>query len=251
MSDLFWLTEAQLKRIEPYLSKSRGVPRVDDRRVVSGIIHVIRNGLRWRDAPAVYGPNKTLYSRFVLWSRMRIFDRIFPNLAAKNVPPDCLMIEHYSSQSPPHRRQSAQKGALPRCIGRTKGGLNSKLHAVCDGLGRPIMMLLTEGQMSDHNGAFLLLSALPRAKELLADKGYDSDWFRAALIAQGITPCIPPRKNRKVQYHYDKELYRQRHKIENVFGRIKDWRRVATRYDRCAHTFMSAISIAATVCYWL
>ena len=112
MSDLFWLTEAQLKRIEPYLSKSRGVPRVDDRRVVSGIIHVIRNGLRWRDAPAVYGPNKTLYSRFVLWSRMRIFDRIFPNLAAKNVPPDCLMIEHYSSQSPPHRRQSAQKGGF-------------------------------------------------------------------------------------------------------------------------------------------
>ena len=82
--------------------------------------------------------------------------------------------------------------------------------------------------MSDHKGALLLFSALPRARELLADKGYDSDWFRAALMAQGTTPCIPPRKNRKVQYHYDKDLYRQRHKIENVFGRIKDWRRVAT-----------------------
>ena len=81
--------------------------------------------------------------------------------------------------------------------------------------------------------------------------GYDSDWFRAALTERGITPCIPPRKNRKVQYHYDKVLYRQRHKIDNVFARIKDWRRVAARYDRCAHTFMSAISIAATVCYWL
>ena len=125
--------------------------------------------------------------------------------------------------------------------------MNSKLHAVCDGMGRPIILLLTEGQMSDHKGAILLFSALPRAKELLADKGYDSDWFRAALIAQGTTPCIPPRRNRKVQYHYDKDLYRQRHKIENVFGRIKDWRRVATRYDRCAHTFMSAISIAATL----
>ncbi len=113
------------------------------------------------------------------------------------------------------------------------------------------MLLLTEGQMSDHKGAFLLLDALPNAKVLLGDKGYDSDWFREALIDQGTTPCIPPRKNRKVQHHYDKELYRQRHKIENVFGRIKDWRRVATRYDRCAHTFMSAISIAATCCYWL
>ena len=122
---------------------------------------------------------------------------------------------------------------------------------MCDGQGRPIILLLTEGQMSDHKGAFLLFSALPHAKELLADKGYDSDWFRAALRAQGTVPCIPPRKNRKVQYHYDKDLYRQRHKIENVFGRIKDWRRVATRYDRCAYTFMSAISIAATCCYWL
>lgn len=122
---------------------------------------------------------------------------------------------------------------------------------MCDGAGRPIILLLTEGQMSDHKGAFLLLSALPNAKELLGDKGYDSDWFRAALTERGITPCIPPRANRKVQYHYDKVLYRQRHKIENVFARIKDWRRVATRYNRCAHTFMSAISIAATICYWL
>lgn len=83
--------------------------------------------------------------------------------------------------------------------------------------------------MRDHKGAFLLLSDLPQAKELLADKGYDSDCFRAALTKRGITPCIPARKNRNVQYHYDKNLYYQRHKIENVFGRIKDWRRVATR----------------------
>lgn len=105
--------------------------------------------------------------------------------------------------------------------------------------------------MSDHKGAFLLLDALPRAKHLIGDKGYDSNWFRAALAERGITPCIPPKVNRKVQIDYDKTLYKQRHKIENVFGRIKDWRRVATRYDRYAHTFMSAISIAATMCYWL
>ncbi len=93
MSDQFWLTEAQLKRIEPHFPLSHGVPRVDDRRVVSGIIHVIRNGLRWRDAPEVYGPHKTLYNRFVRWSRMGIFDRIFANLAAEEGPPDRLMID--------------------------------------------------------------------------------------------------------------------------------------------------------------
>jgi putative transposase len=70
MSDQFWLTKAQLKRIEPFFPRTRGIPRVDDPRVVSGIVHVIRNGLRWRDAPAVYGPHKTLYNRFVRWSRI-------------------------------------------------------------------------------------------------------------------------------------------------------------------------------------
>ena len=129
--------------------------------------------------------------------------------------------------------------------------MNSKLHAVCDGEGRPIVMMLTEGQMSDHKGAVLMFDALPNAKELLGDKGYDSDWFRSALVARGITPCIPPKSNRKVQYRYDKAVYKKRHLVENLFAKIKDWRRIHTRYDRCAHTFMSAICIAATVIFWL
>ena len=112
-------------------------------------------------------------------------------------------------------------------------------------------MLLTEGQASDYQGAALLLEKLPDAKEMLGDRGYDSDWFRAALRAKGITPCIPPRKNRKVQIAYDKNLYKQRHKIENMFGRLKDWRRIAMRYDRCAHTFFSAICIAASFIFYL
>jgi transposase len=105
--------------------------------------------------------------------------------------------------------------------------------------------------MSDFKGAALMFDALPPARVLLGDRGYDADWFRQALAARGIAACIPSRVNRKVHIPHDTTLYRQRHKIENVFGRIKDWRRVATRYDRCAHTFMSAISIAATCCYWL
>jgi len=129
--------------------------------------------------------------------------------------------------------------------------LNSKLHAVCDGLGRPLILLLSEGQMSDYKGAALMLKALPDAKELLGDKGYDADWFRQALSERGITPCIPSKSNRKIQIDHDQLLYRQRHRIENMFGRIKDWRRIHTRYDRCAHTFMSAICLAATVIFWL
>ena len=148
--------------------------------------------------------------------------------------------------------QFAKKGDVPRRIGRTKGGLNSKLHAVCDGEGRPIIMGLSEGQLSDHIGAKLLYPAFPdSASCLIGDKGYDSDEFRAALKAKQITPCIPPRKGRNDPAGYSKTTYKQRHKVENMFGRLKDWRRIATRYDRCAHTFFSSICIAAIVIWWI
>jgi transposase len=112
-------------------------------------------------------------------------------------------------------------------------------------------LLLTEGQVSDYRGAATLLPALPDAEVLIADRGYDSNWFREALSELEIEPCIPGRSNRKVPIPYDAELYKQRNRIERMFGRLKDWRRIATRYDRCAHTFMSAICIAATVIFWL
>jgi transposase len=112
-------------------------------------------------------------------------------------------------------------------------------------------MLLSEGQMSDFKGAALMLPAMPGAKELLADKGYDADWFREALANRKIAACIPSKSNRKAPIPHDAVLYKQRHRIENMFGRLKDWRRVYTRYDRCAHAYFSAICIAAAVIFWL
>ena len=97
--------------------------------------------------------------------------------------------------------------------------MNSKLHAVCDGQGRPVIMLLSEGQMSDYKGAALIIDALPPARELLGDKGYDADWLRQALAERGIKACIPSGSNRKTPIEHDRVLYRQRHKIENMFGR--------------------------------
>jgi len=93
MSDLFWLTDEQMRRIEPHFPLSHGVPRRDDRRIVSGIIFVIRSGLRWRDVPAAYGPPKTIYNRFIRWSRMGVFNQIFAGLVAEGGPPDQLMID--------------------------------------------------------------------------------------------------------------------------------------------------------------
>lgn len=114
-----------------------------------------------------------------------------------------------------------------------------------------MILLLTAGPVSDYRGAATVLPVLPDAEVLIADKGYDSDRFRTALAQRAITPCIPGRANRKQPVSYDAELYKQRNRIERMFGRLKDWRRIATRYDRCAHTFFSAICLAATVIFWL
>ena len=114
-------------------------------------------------------------------------------------------------------------------------------------------MCLTAGQVSDHIGAKILYPALPErgGATLIADKGYDSDEYRAALKAKGIKPCIPPRKGRNAPASFSKTTYKQRHKVENMFGKLKDWRRIATRYDRRADIFMAAITIAAIVIWWI
>lgn len=138
-----------------------------------------------------------------------------------------------------------------RLIGRTKGGLNSKLHVAADAKGRPIQMFLSAGHRSDYLGAHALLPLLPQAKALIADRGYDADWLRWALADRGIKACIPSRKSRKQIIPHDPALYRERHRIENMFARLKDWRRIATRYDRCAKVFLSACALAAVVLFWL
>ena len=110
----FWLSDSQFARIQPFLpNKPRGVPRVDDRRVISGIIHVIRNGLMWRDAPAGYGPHKTLYNRFIRWSEAGVFDRIFAELAAGSASTDTVMID--ATHLKAHRTAASllKKGLFP------------------------------------------------------------------------------------------------------------------------------------------
>ena len=129
--------------------------------------------------------------------------------------------------------------------------MNTKLHAVADAEGRPIRFFLSAGQVSDYTGALALLSSLPKADWLLADKGYDADWFREALQDRDIRPCIPGRSSRDKPVKHDKRRYKRRHRIENMFGRLKDWRRVAMRFDRCPKVFLSAIALAATVMFWL
>jgi transposase len=120
MSDLFLLGERQMARIEPYFPLSHGIARVDDRRVISGIVYVIKHGLQWKDAPKDYGPHKTLYNRFIRWSRLGVFDRIFAALSAEGPKPERIMID--ATHLKTHRTAASllKKGMFPVVSGEPK-----------------------------------------------------------------------------------------------------------------------------------
>lgn len=118
-------------------------------------------------------------------------------------------------------------------------------------LGRPFAFTLTPGNVSDMKAAPVLLSQLNGARYLLGDKGYDANSLRSALRSQGTVPVIPGRINRKRTIAYDKRRYRDRHLIENAFCRLKDFRRVATRYDKLARNFLSAVALATLIAFWI
>ena len=143
------------------------------------------------------------------------------------------------------RRRAQKKGA--QAIGRSKGGLTTKIHATCDALGNPTGFFLTPGQAHDLQGADALLPQVS-ANTVIADKAYDADErVLEPLATAGKTAVIPPKSNRKVQREYDRELYKERHLIENFFLKLKQYRAIATRYDKTDAPFLAAIYAAASV----
>jgi transposase len=129
--------------------------------------------------------------------------------------------------------------------------LNTKPHAITDAKGRPLKFFMAAGRGSAHTGAATLLGSLPSVERMIADRGYDADWFRDALKDKGIGRCIPGRKSRGKAVRYDKRRYRRRNRIDIMFGRRKDWSRIATRHARYANTILSAVALATTVMLWL
>ena len=146
--------------------------------------------------------------------------------------------------------QVLKKNGSDQAIGRSKGGLSTKIHAVVDALGNPTAFVLTPGQACDLDGADQLLPNIS-ADAVLADKAYDAeDRVIDLLRAAGKEIVIPPKRNRKEQRSYDKELYKARHLIENFFCKLKQFRAIATRYDKTARNFLAAVYLAATT-IWL
>jgi transposase len=145
----------------------------------------------------------------------------------------------------------AKRGRSAEAIGRSRGGWTTKVHALTDVVGRPYALMLTAGNVSDVKAAPALLERAGRMRYLLADKGYNADRLRRSIRDVGALPVIPGRRNRKHTICYDKQRYRTRHLIENAFCRLKDFRRVATRYDKLAANFLSGVALATAVAFWL
>jgi len=148
-------------------------------------------------------------------------------------------------------RRRVKRGEQSQAIGRSRGGRTTKIHALTDRRGRPLAFLLTGGQVADCKAGAGLFERLPTCRIVLADKGYDSDAIRRQIEARGAAPNIPPKANRCWKPCFSPVLYRGRNAIERMFGRLKDFRRIATRYDRLAANDLAAVCLAATVCYWL
>jgi len=143
-----------------------------------------------------------------------------------------------------------KKGEHKQAIGRSRGGRNTKIHAIADAKGRLLCILLTAGQAHDCPPAKRLIRRARPARKLLGDRAYDSADLRQWLDRRGTKAVVPNKSNRKQPFSFDRKSYKQRHRIENAFCRLKDFRRIATRYDRLARNFLASICLVAAIVWW-
>ena len=196
-NNLFWLSDEQWERIEPHLPTDvRGVERADDRRVISGIVHVLKSGCRWCDCPPEYGPRPRSITASCAGRERGIWENLFRKLAGTWTVDRHADDRLHACQSAPlgiGRKRGEQKQA----VGRSRGGRNTKIHALADAKGRLIAILLTGGEAHDCPVAERLINRVEPAERMLGDKAYDSTELRDELDERGTKPVIPNRSNRK------------------------------------------------------
>ncbi|WP_415133322.1 IS5 family transposase [Ottowia sp.] len=245
LTDRQW---AQIQDLLPGRAGHVGAPAKDNRLFVDAVLYRYRAGIAWRDLPERFGDFRVVHLRHMRWSRRGVWQRLF-EAPAQNADNEYAMIDATIVRA--HQHSAGGKGGLrPQAIGRSRGGLSTKIHATVDALGNPTGFVLTAGQASDLEGADVLLKDID-AQTVIADKAYDAHQrVVAPLLQAGKAVVIPSIRTRTVQREYDRHLYKARHLIENFFARLKQYRAIATRYDKTATAFLGAIHLAAAIT-WL
>ena len=210
------------------------------RRFVEAVVYVLRTGLAWEDLPARFGKPGSVQRRFRRWARQGIWDELFLD----GVPTDALgtvMLDSTACEA--QRFASGARGGGEEDLGRSRGGLTTKIHALIDRLGRPLCFLLTPGRAADCRRAEALLDGL-KVERLIGDRGYDTDAIRAWCAERGIEAVIPSKRNRKAPIPHDRAAYRERHRVENLFCRIKDFGRIVLRKCKTSRRYAGFVSLA-------
>ncbi|WP_346909186.1 IS5 family transposase [uncultured Roseibium sp.] len=241
----------RLREFVPGGRQGRRGPRSDGRRFFNAILWLARSGARWKDLPEDrFGPYQTAKRRYYRWIEAGVFERIFEAIAREPdmewLAIDATVIRAHAQAAGGARKKG---GSEAQALGRSRGGFGTKIHAVVDALGLPVRFDIGPGQQNDMAPACRLMSGL-HAQQVLADRAYDADSLHDLILEQGGEPVIPPRRHRKHQHHYDQIAYKNRWGIEGYFAKLKQWRRIATRYDKLAANFIGFIKLAS-IMLWL
>lgn len=210
------------------------------------MLYRLRQGCSWR-ALGIFAPYTTIYTRWKQWCDDGVWDEVL-GLLAQSADGQLWSIDSSCVKAHKHATGGVG-GAELQAIGNTRGGRNTKIHALVDGQARPVKLLLTTGNRHDIIAAPDLVEG-QCSPWILADKAYDSDEFRELLNNSQIKACIPPKAGRKNPASYHSGYYKKRHTVENFFQRIKELRAVATRYEKLASRFLGLIKLAA-ITVWL
>jgi transposase len=240
------ITDQQWDAIKDLLPGKEGDPGAtakDNRLFVNAVMWIAKTGAPWRDLPGRFGNWNSVFQRFSRWCKAGVFQTIMANLQDPDL--GVLMLDSTVIRAHQHAAGAEGSNAEAEALGRSRGGFSTKLHVACDGLGKPVKIILTPGQDHDVTQGPALIAG-SEAKKIIADKGYDSDAFVAEIESRDAEAVIPPRSNRLEDRPYDKEEYKKRNVVERFINVIKQCRRVATRYEKTARNFLGVVALAAT-----
>ena len=249
------MTDRQYKRIEPLLTGKPSDPGRtgnDNRMTLEGIFYVMRTGIPWRDLPSRFGNWNSVYQRFRRWKKYGVFFRLMLTLGEdfdlSLVAVDATICNvHQHAVGARKNGRTPEKSREAQAIGISRGGLSTKILALVDRKGQIARFLLLPGNRGESPELFNLLDGVPLEdiNELLGDKAYDSNAVRAMLGDAGIIATIPARSNRIDPPSYDKERYKGRHLVENIFADLKQFRGIACRYAKLLTSFEAFVNLGA------